>query len=209
MKIMSKFFTALFALAIVFTIGGVVSASTSTLDLTTEEKEAYHKQYVEIVEELNAQEGTNYLEVVPLEDFADEDWIAPEDFKQLAIERANLTFTESESTTGEIGTFAVSKTKTKSFNSNGATASIDITGSFNTYYSDAHNRQMFGSINYIVSDETSSDNGSWSQTGYSPSLIDGGRTYATYVGGKYTLNGLTSSHNVYVEFYCSSVGGVS
>ena len=63
------------------------------LQLPQEEREAYYKQYVEIVEEVNAEHSNADLEVVPLNEFAEEDWVEPEKFRQLAIERANLEFT--------------------------------------------------------------------------------------------------------------------
>ncbi|RST76408.1 hypothetical protein D4T97_006475 [Siminovitchia acidinfaciens] len=63
------------------------------LELTQELKEDYHKQYVEIVKEINAEEGTNHLEVVPIDEFKPKDWVVPEKFRQLAIERATMEFT--------------------------------------------------------------------------------------------------------------------
>lgn len=65
---------------------------------------------------------------------------------------------------------------------------------------------MFTGINSISS---SASTGSWSQTGYTPSSIDGGRTYSIIVGGKLTINSLTSNRNVSVEFYCDSKCSIS
>ncbi|MEB2298009.1 hypothetical protein LAV72_00010 [Lysinibacillus xylanilyticus] len=67
--------------------------SVTPLELTQEQKEKYHKQYVEIVEKINAEEGTNQLEVVPIDEFKTEDWIEPEKFRQLAVYRAHWEFT--------------------------------------------------------------------------------------------------------------------
>lgn len=67
--------------------------SVTALELTQEQKEDYHKQYVEIVEEINAEGGKNHLEVVPINEFYPEDWVEPEEFRQLAVERATLEFT--------------------------------------------------------------------------------------------------------------------
>ncbi|WP_181444598.1 hypothetical protein [Bacillus sp. 03113] len=67
--------------------------SVNPLELTQEQKEDYHKQYVEIVEEINAEEGTNHLEVVPINKFKPEDWVEPEKFRQLAVNRATWEFT--------------------------------------------------------------------------------------------------------------------
>lgn len=67
--------------------------SVTPLVLTQEQKEEYYKQYVEIIEKINAEGGINHLEVVPINEFKPEDWVDPETFIQLAIERANAEFT--------------------------------------------------------------------------------------------------------------------
>lgn len=197
-KIATALFTALIVLAIANT------ASADSLELTQQEKETYHKQYVEIIEEVNATYPNADLELLPLNEFGAQDWVEPEEFKQIATDRAGLKFVETES---GFTTMAVTKTKSKSFDAKGAAASISVTASFNTRYDDAAKRQYFSSVNSVSSKSTSS--GTWSQTGTTKSLQDGGRTYAITVGGTYTLNSIKSSHNLVVEFYCSSTGGVS
>lgn len=67
--------------------------SVTPLELTQEQKEDYHKQYVEIIEEINAVEGTNYLEVEPIDEFKPEDWVEPEKFRQLVEDRTTWEFT--------------------------------------------------------------------------------------------------------------------
>lgn len=54
--------------------------SVTPLILTQEQKENYYKQYVEIVEELNGEGDTNYLEVVLIDDLKPEDWVEPKSF---------------------------------------------------------------------------------------------------------------------------------
>ena len=64
------------------------------LELTKEQKEDYYKQYVEIVEEINAEgNGAYTLEVEPFDDFKEEDWIEPGEFRQMAEDRATWEFT--------------------------------------------------------------------------------------------------------------------
>jgi cell division protein FtsB len=204
---MSKFVSSLLALTLVFGVGGGASAYSS--ELTQKQKEAYHKQYVEIVKEVNAKYPNANLEVVPLNKFSEEDWVEPEAFRKLAIARANATVTITESAPAEgpsLGAQAVSKTKSATIDANGTSVAIYITGSFETEYDPSADRQLFAGINSITS---KSSKGTWTQTGYDPSLIDGGRTYEITVGGKLTLNGITSYHNVTVEFYCSATGGIS
>ncbi|MBR8661109.1 MULTISPECIES: hypothetical protein [Bacillales] len=203
----SNFVSSLLALILVFGAGGGVSAYSS--ELTQKQKEAYHKQYVEIVKEVNAEYPNANLEVVPLHKFSEEDWVEPDEFRKLAIARANPTVTITESVPAEgpsLGVQAVSKTKSATIDANGTAVTISITGSFETEYNPYANRQVFAGINSITS---KASKGTWTQTGYVPRLIDGGRTYEITVGGKLTLNGITSNHNITVEFYCSATGGVS
>ena len=66
--------------------------SVTPLDLTQEQKEAYHKQYVEIIEEVNAEYPDADLGILPLNEFGEEDWVQPEEFRQIAIDRTQLEF---------------------------------------------------------------------------------------------------------------------
>ena len=59
--------------------------SGTPLKLTQEEKEAYYKRYLEIVKEVNAEYNED-LEVIPFGEFAEEEWVEPEDFRQIAID---------------------------------------------------------------------------------------------------------------------------
>ncbi|MEI3607303.1 hypothetical protein SPD48_16610 [Pseudogracilibacillus sp. SE30717A] len=63
------------------------------LKLTQEQKEDYHNQYVDIVNEINDGDSINHLEVLPLDEFKQEDWIEPEEFRKLAVDRASWEFT--------------------------------------------------------------------------------------------------------------------
>lgn len=203
----ARFVSSLLVLTLAFAVSGGASANTS--ELTQKQKEAYHKQYVEIVKEVNAKYPNANLEVVPLNVFSEEDWVEPEIFRELAIARANATVTHTESVPVEepsFGVQSVSATKSVTINANGAAVTIYITGSFETEYDPYSDRQLFAGINSITS---RSSKGTWKQTGYEPWLIDGGRTYEITVGGKLTLNGITSAHNVTVEFYCNANGRVS
>ena len=67
--------------------------SVTPLELTQEQKEDYHKQYAEIVEQINAEgDPEANLELVPIDEFKTEDWVEPEEFRQIAIERAHAKF---------------------------------------------------------------------------------------------------------------------
>jgi hypothetical protein len=61
------------------------------LDLTQEQKEDYHKQYAAIIEDVNSEYDAD-LELEPIDKFLTEDWVAVEEFRQIAIDRTNLEF---------------------------------------------------------------------------------------------------------------------
>ena len=66
--------------------------SVTPLELTQEQKEDYYKQYVEIVEEVMREYPDTTMEVVPFDEFKEEDWVEPEEFRQIAIDRTQLEF---------------------------------------------------------------------------------------------------------------------
>lgn len=203
MKHVSKLVKGFIALSTAFMLVGGAGEVSASADLSDQQKE-YYNQYVEIVQDVMAQHEGVTLEVAPAEEFSPEDWVEPEEFKALATERANATIVFNE----QQGNFTLfssdSATKSVTVDSNGAVVGISIKGEFTTLLSGG--RQIFDGIDRITS---WSSTGTWEQTGYTPKRLDGGRTYSITVGGKVTLNGLKSSHNITVEFYCSSTGVVS
>lgn len=110
----------------------------------------------------------------------------------------------------EIAPFSTaSATKSKTVESNGADVEVTIKGSFNTQYNSVSQRQLFSGINSIT---VTPSKGTWTKStpsGYSALRIDGGRTYEITASGKITINNLTSSHHIIVEFYCNVNGLVS
>lgn len=192
-----------------FTLGNL-KASASTIELSKEQKLEYYKQYEEIVSEINSGTPNSSLELGPFADFNSEDFIEPSEFKKYAIERSNIEFNiVSDSNTGITPFSTAYSSKEKTVKSNGASVVVTINGSFDTQYSEAHKRQMFSSINSIT---TKTSQGKWTKStssGYSSRLIDVGRTYEVTVSGKITINNLSSSHNIVVEFYCNTNGSVS
>ncbi len=190
------------------TTKNVEGVSVGQAKLTQEQKEAYYKQYVKIIEEVVADHEGVSMEVVPFDKYAEEDWVEPGEFRKRAIERANLTFVDSQesSQSSPITLAGISKTKSKNFDADGHTVTLNITGDFETAYNFSLQRQVFMGINSLTSRAT---DGSWTQTGYTPDRIDGGRTYAITVSGRYVLNSIKTNHHVYIEFYCDEKGRVS
>lgn len=202
MKKFSKLVKSAVVLCTAFLVIGHAGAA-SAAELSQDQKDAYYKQYVEIVKEVVSEHPGVSLEVAPAEEFQPEDWVDPAIFKKIAEERASAKFVVTDNKGFSVMSTA-SASKTATLNSNGASVTLTINGSFET--SLAGGRQVFSGINSITS---STNKGSWTQTGYEYDLYDASRTYGITVGGKVTLNGLTSSHNVFVEFYCGATGVVS
>jgi hypothetical protein len=205
MKIIKLFTTSVAALTL-FLLASVASAA--TLELTQTEKEVLYDQYVEIVAEIESERDGVILEVAPMELFSDEDWITPEKFKQLAIDRANISVEIVPQDANVITPFSTATaSKSKTISSSELTRTVTARGSFETGYNSTAGRQVFTGINSLTS--SMSGTGKWEQTGYTPSRIDGGRTYTIALSGKFTINGLVSGHHLYYEFYCNPTGGVS
>lgn len=181
--------------------------SVTPLELTQEQREDYHKQYVEIVTKINAKEGTNHLEVVPIDEFNPEDWVEVKEFEKMVEDRANAKIIVLENT-DIYSPNLVPKTAKLQIGSNVTT--IIFNGSFETQLNSntPDGRQLFSKFNSISS-EVEGNEGSWIQTGYDSLLIDDGISYVISVGGKYSRSGVISSHNIEVEFHCDKNGGIN
>lgn len=204
-----KIITSLVLLLTIFTLGNLKSDA-SSVDLSKEQKIDYYKQYEEIVNEINSQEPNSTLELGSFEGFTSEDFIEPSKFKEYAIQRSNVQFTLISDSNAGITPFSVTyASKQKSVKSNDLNITVTINGSFHTQYSSIHKRQLFNGVQSIT---TNISKGTWTKStsdGYSARLLDGGRTYEIIVSGKITINNISSSHHISLEFYCNTNGSVS
>lgn len=203
----SKLLKKVVSLAMVASLcmGLMVSASAAPSELDDETKATYYAEYLKIAAEVN-KEMDAYISVNPMDEFAEEDWMTPEEFREFveAIAGWKIVCT-SDATNAR----SVSATKTCSVTADSRTYTIAVTGTFSTKYSETYKRQAFSGINSITS-EISGSTGTWTQTGYESSLVDAGRTYCITVSGTLKIAGATFSNKLaYVEFVCSSVGAVS
>lgn len=203
MKKLLKLMTAILATIIVF---GTVDKASASTELTKGQKELYYEEYVHIIKETNLKYPDADIGIVPLEDFTEKEWVKPEEFKKIVEDMAVLKFTPVEKTSSLIQPLSsTSATKSVATTINNVSLKITVKGSFTTQLSNGI--QKFGSITSLTS---SSSKGTWKQTGYTPYLIDDGRTYEIDVTGTFTYNGATKKGNgVTVEFHCSSTGVVS
>ena len=183
------------------------AVSVTPLELTKEQKEDYHKRYIEVVTKINKKEDTNHLEVVPIDEFNPEDWVEVKEFEKMVEDRANAKTIVSENT-DRYNPDLVPKTAKLHIGSNVTT--IILKGSFETQLNSntPDGRQLFSKFNSISS-EVEGNDGSWIQTGYDSLLIDNGTSYIITVGGKYSQNGAISFHNIEVEFHCNKNGGIN
>lgn len=201
-----KFVTAL--LATIFVFGAVDKASAATPELTEEQKENYYAQYVDIVAETNEKYPDADLTIGSLDSFKNEEWVEPEEFKNIVIDMATKEFKPVQSN-GGIQLFSVAgKTKKVSTTINGIAVTISVSGTFNTVLNNESStgRQIFGSVKSLTS---TANKGSWKQKGYTKYIIDSGRTCQIDVTGAWTYNNVTKTKGVTVEFYCSSSGVIS
>lgn len=175
------------------------NAAPNTLDDAT--KQEYYADYVEIAEKIAGEKEAD-ISVLPMDQFTEEDWRTPEEFRSLITAITDWTITATERTSNS----AVSAVKASTITVDGQNYTISITGNFKTHTDTGY--QRFGGIDSIESAMTSGG-GTWEQTGYECQMIDAGRTYAVVISGELTIAGVKFANRLgYVEFYCDNAGGV-
>lgn len=180
-------------------MGVAVHAAPNNLSEST--KQDYYEKYTEIVADV-ADKTDRDISLLPMNEFTDEDWLPPEEFRSLITGLANWTkyCDEAESSA------KASATKSSTITVDGCDYSLSITGDFNTAFNSSTGRQHFSGLNSFTS---SMQGGTWEQTGYEYLSKDAGRTYAAYISGEYTVAGAVFENVLaYVEFYCDADGDV-
>lgn len=87
---------------------------------------------------------------------------------------------------------------------------IDITGRFETYYSESQDRQLISSSSYISDISSATSGYTWYTTFLDESIIDGGRTfYMAAQGSVEYSNMIWYNLNIATEFSCNANGGIS
>ncbi|WP_431028960.1 hypothetical protein [Lysinibacillus sp. LZ02] len=187
----------------------------SILSLTDEQKQQYHEQYVKIVEQVMEKKVGISIAVSPIDDFKEEYWVEPKEFEKriqsmvdehLATEREKIRAmspTPEQAVMNEDG----SATKLTYIYFSDILEEIEVTGHFETQYSAYHDRQLFIAADDI-STQLANSSGTWEQTSYQASLIDGGRTYRIRIEGIFDLNNLTYEKAFTIEFRCDEFGRV-
>ncbi len=178
--------------------------SETPLKLTQEQKEEYHKRYVEIMEKVNEKKLGLGIWVTPIEEFTLEDWIEPKAYEKkiqkivdrfLADEREALD-TVSNQIVGNIDGSTTIKTHIYIID---FLVPIEVTGSFETQYNADIDRHLFKKVNNITS-IIATDKGEWEQTSYKASIVDGGQTCTIRIEGIYNYSGFLVEKAFTVEF---------
>lgn len=180
--------------------------SPSLLNLTQEQKEDYYQKYLALIENINSEHDTGLM-LEPITSFSEDYWVEVETFKKRANERADISIVVSKNKE-RYHPASVPKTVTLEIGPN--KERIIFEGSFDTQLNEntSKGRQLFSVFNGISSEAENSD-GSWTQIGYTNSLMENGSIYVIDVSGNYSQNGILSTHNISLEFDCNKNGGIS
>lgn len=175
-----------------------------------QQKSVYYEEYKKIVEEVSSDTDVE-LTLLPVEDFADEDWRTPDEFEKIvrAFAMAEISVNKNDDITDFASEtrYAVATSKNVSFIvENTADVTIKIKADFSTQYHAG--RQYISSVSNISSSKAT-DTGTWQETGSNYLLIDAGRTAQISVSGNISYGGVSQEKIITVEFYCSAAGGVS
>lgn len=168
-----------------------------------------YAEYLDIAEDVTQETGVP-ISVVDMKDFTDQDWVSPEIYKAEMLKIAESLDTKlvEENTGARSAKASTTASKVIAVTYDGGSMKVKVTGSFTTVLSESLGRQVFSGIKSITSAKYSG-NGTWTDKGYSRTLIDGGRTYSVSVAGtvKIGTNKYDTTGNVF--FYCSATGAVS
>lgn len=203
-----RLFCTFLTLAMCLTLSVPAFAAPFTLDETT--KANYYAEYWEIAKEINQEMDTD-VSVKPIQEFSDDDWITPAEFRTLVAAIADWKIVCTDRSSNHISNNRslpdAIATKSDTISVDGRKYTISVTGKFDTML--LNGRQVFDGIVGITS-ESSAQNTKWRQTGYTSSLIDSRRTYSITVSGTFTVAGATFPNKlVDVDFYCDAYGNVT
>lgn len=199
-RTLKKNMASVLAVTILFcSMGVAVNAAPNNFSETA--KQDYYEKYTEIVADV-ASKTERDISLLPMDEFTEEDWLPPEEFRSLITALANWVKDCNELDSSS----KASATKSSKITIDGRDYSLSITGDFNTAFRSYTERYHFSGLNSFTS---SMQGGTWEQTGYEYLRIDAGRTYAAYISGEYTVAGAVFENVLaYVEFYCGANGDV-
>lgn len=182
--------------------------------LADEQKQMYHQKYVEIVEEAMKQKSGVMLEVSDIDEFEEENWVEPEQFKeniqtmisQHLQEEREIIGTMNADEEGEmLGKFT--KKSAYIYTPNILTK-IDVNVHFETNFDEMHQRQLFISADRITSNIENPSKGEWKQTAAYSKRIDSGRTYLIQIEGILSKAGASIEKVFTIEYKVNEKGRI-
>lgn len=136
------------------------------------------------------------IEVAPISEFNEEEWVSPEVFKQRAIDATQANAVNIETSSNGIMPYSTSSATHNIGIVHGSTdVSVKVSATFTTQL--VSGRQVF--LNYSGLGITASK-GTWTTTGVDARIIDGGRTFTFTIGGQLSYLGLNSYHTLNTDF---------
>ncbi|RST76093.1 hypothetical protein D4T97_004700 [Siminovitchia acidinfaciens] len=183
--------------------------------ISEEQKNEYYKQYVKIVERAMQHKVGISIEVPPMEEFKETDWIEPSEYEKkvlqiveqhLATEQEKIK-ARSTSSNEVVHNMDGSITKIDYIYLSDLLKEIEVTARFKTQYIAKQDRQLFTAVN-DVSTQLANSPGNWKQTSYKASLKDGGQKYSIRIEGTFHLNNLSFEKAFTVDFNCDEYGRI-
>lgn len=154
------------------------------------------------------------LSLLPIDEFNDEDWRTPENFRSFITEVALWRIVckgrkvDNGTSTHAVGTTFT--TKVANLTADDTPYELLVTGIFETGYNFIYHFAFIANAGSISSELKNGHGGTWTQTGYKYKCFGGFRTAAITVSGILKVGGARFDNKLaYVEFYCGAVDRVS
>lgn len=191
-----------------------------TKNLSEQQKAEYYQQYVDIAEDIGENHPWDLIpaSVAPMSEFEDYDWIEPEQFRRLLIYLSSSLRAESYSDPENKGVYATTDgLRTDKLvdiklcdRPDYVFATLRMSASFDTQCNEVMQRQCFSRLTGAVSGKEDG-RGTWEQLAkdsYSYEILNCGRECRVYVGGNYTIAGISLTCVTKGEFVCTESGNV-
>lgn len=186
-------------------------------NLTDEEKQVLHEEYVRIVEEANQLKIGLKLEVSPIEEFEDSYWVTVEQFQnriQGIVEETIESERESVKDATPNIKYAVTNengetTKGTFMVISGLFKEIEVTAKLKTQYNAKQKRQLFVGVDSVSTELVYKNKGQWEQVSYNAEIVDNGQTYRINIEGIFTYMDVSYEKILTIEFHCDPEGNIS
>lgn len=187
----------------------------SSHPLTEEQKQQYYEQYKKIVKKANEQKVGSTIGLSPFEEF--NHWVTPEKFKKeiqsmleadLKTEREEIAARSSDLEPAVTDLDGETTKPTYIYIPN-IIRKIEVTAKFKTQYNAELDRNIFVGVDNVSTQFAKySGPGTWKQTSYKASLVDGGKKYKIRIEGIFSLSNISNEKAFTIEFNCDEFGGI-